>query len=66
MQGKIFKYRNSVKLKICLKLVSVEQDINKYFQRSAKFSQGLIVNDKYFRNIFHLNLHDNQDGFEFF
>ena len=28
-------------------------DINNYFQKSAKFSQGLIVNDKYFKNNFH-------------
>ena len=35
-------------------------DMNKYFQKSEKFSQGLIVNDKYFRNFFHSNLHNNQ------
>ena len=35
-------------------------DMNKYFQTSEKCSQGLIVNDKYFRNFFHSNLHNNQ------
>ena len=34
-------------------------DVNKFFQISLKFSQGLIVNDKYFRNVFHLNVHYN-------
>ena len=56
MQGK--------KLKILIHSLKLSKtfliDIEKYFQRSAKFSQGLIVNYKYFRNVFHLNLHNNQ------
>ena len=39
--------------------------INKYFEWSKKFSQVLIVNDKNFWNVFHLNFHNNQGVFKF-